>query len=154
MCIMTFRSKVDTFFKIIFLIILIIFLIIFLVFLFNINTISHVQYPFIWKAIVLVTFVISYCFLLWVFLSVKYIFNKDHLLLQGGPFKNRISYDRMVKVVPTNSVLTGQATVTSRDALEIYYKDKVIKSIKVSPQCKNEFISLLKKLNPNLKIIN
>src|SRR5690625_3043362 len=151
---MTFRSKVNTFFKITFLIFFIIFLSIFLVFLFNFNTIPYVKYPFIWKTIVFVIFVLGYCFLLWTFLSVKYIFNKDHLLLQGGPFKSRISYDRMVKVVPTNSVLTGQARLASRDALEIFYKDKVIKSFKVSPQHKNEFMSLLKKQNSNLKIIN
>src|SRR5690625_3165188 len=135
---MTFRSKVNTFFKITFLIFFIIFLSIFLVFLFNFNTIPYVKYPFIWKTIVFVIFVLGYCFLLWTFLSVKYIFNKDHLLLQGGPFKSRISYDRMVKVVQTNYVLTGQARVSSRDALELFYEYSVIKRLIVSQQINNE----------------
>ena len=93
-------------------------------------------------------FLVLTSFILWASLSVEYVFNQDYLVVKGGPFRSRIPYENITKVSSTTAVFTGYTIVTSRDALEIFYKNALLGSVKVSPKNKGEFIAELKKRNP------
>lgn len=96
-------------------------------------------------------FLVFIGFILWVTLSIKYVFNKDYLFVKGGPFKSRIPYKDITRVSSTSEVFTGYRILSSRDAIEIFYKNAALGSVKVSPKNKSKFITELKKRNPELQ---
>lgn len=95
-------------------------------------------------------FLIVISFLLWTSFSVKYIFYQDYLYIKGGPFRSRIPYEHITKVLPTTAIFTGHRILSSRDAIEIFNNTTFMGSIKVSPRDKSKFISELKKRCPNI----
>ncbi|PAF17547.1 hypothetical protein CHH69_14080 [Terribacillus saccharophilus] len=106
-------------------------------------------YPFL---VLLCTFLIPTGIILWSAFSIKYIFNQDFLLVQGGPFKSRIIYEEVTKVTSSNDIFSGYRILSSRDAIEIYSKKSFWGSVTISPVCKSEFIDELKKRCPNMQI--
>ena len=145
---MTFSSKVDRFFiRFIVIAVLIIGSLVFLPLFFE-DVRNELATVLIWSAILLI--VIG--FILWTAFSVKYVFNQDYLVVKGGPFRSRIPYENITKISPTTEIFTGYRILSSRDGLEIFYKNSALGSVKVSPKNKNEFIAELKKRCSHLQI--
>lgn len=102
--------------------------------------------------ILIAIYLVVVSFILWTAFSVTYVFHTDHLLVKGGPFRSRIPFDHITKISPTTDIFTGYRILSSRDAIEIFYKRAVLGSVKISPKDKNMFLSELKKHNPNIHI--
>lgn len=144
---MVFRSKVDSFFINFMLIVV---LIIALGSFFPLF-IEEVRNESAAVLILATIFLIVISFLLWTNFSVKYIFYQDYLYIKGGPFRSRIPYEHITKVLPTTAIFTGHRILSSRDAIEIFNKTTFMGSIKISPKNKSEFMSELKKRCPNIQ---
>ncbi|KAB8125669.1 PH domain-containing protein [Gracilibacillus oryzae] len=97
-------------------------------------------------------FLIVTSFLLWCVFSVKYAFYQDYLLVKGGPIRSRIRYEKITKAAPTNAVFAGYRILSARDGLEIFYKNAIFGSVKISPKEKEAFIDELKKRCPDARI--
>lgn len=139
---MVFRSKVDMYFmNFVLIVILIIALAMFLPLYFEGGNVLIVTFIFL----------IFVSFLLWNVFSIKYVFYQDHLLVKGGMFRSRISYENITKVSPTTKIFVGYKLLSSKDAIEIFYKTASLGSVKISPRNKKEFISELKKRCPNIQ---
>lgn len=102
--------------------------------------------------ILTIIFLVSTGFVLWTKLSIKYVFEQDDLFIKGGPFRARIPYENIIKISPTTAVFTGFRVLSSKDAIEIFYKKAVLGSVKISPKNKDEFISELNKRSPHLSL--
>ncbi|WP_225310709.1 PH domain-containing protein [Robertmurraya sp. DFI.2.37] len=97
------------------------------------------------------TFLIIIGFILWCTFSVKYVFYQDYLLVKGGPFKSRIPYEEITKVSPTREIFTGYRILSSRDAIEIFYKTAFMGSVKISPKEQKRFMIELEKHCPHIR---
>lgn len=97
-------------------------------------------------------FIISAVFIWWYVVSIKYVFCEDHLLIKGGPFKEKIMYQSITRVFPTTDKLTGYRISSSDKGLELFYKPKNHGSIKILPKDKMRFISEIKKRCPHAQI--
>ncbi|WP_026690392.1 PH domain-containing protein [Alteribacter aurantiacus] len=141
---MIFRSKIDTFFvKFMLLVLLIIGLASFFpIYLEGGTDLTGVL-------LLTSTFLIIIGFGLWGVFSIKYVFYQDYLLVQGGLSRSRIPYEYISKASPTTDIFTGYRILSSRDAIEIFYKTSVAGSVKISPREKREFITELKQRCPN-----
>ncbi|WP_062106478.1 PH domain-containing protein [Bacillus niameyensis] len=143
---MVFRSKIDTFF-INFMLIVVFIIAVGSFFPLFIEEVRNELAAFL---ILTTIFLIVISFLLWTSFSVKYIFYQDYLYIKGGPFRSRIPYEHITKVLPTTAIFTGHRILSSRDAIEIFNNTTFMGSIKVSPRDKSKFISELKKRCPNI----
>ncbi|MEH7009305.1 PH domain-containing protein [Neobacillus niacini] len=101
---------------------------------------------------VLALFILSVGFILWISMSIKYVFLEEHLLVKGGPIRSKIPFKEITKVSPTKDILTGYRLSSSIDGLEIFYKSALLGSVKISPKEKEEFITQLKKRNETIRI--
>jgi len=144
---MIFRSKADTFFTTFISIVILI-----------IGAVTLLP-PLIDKeasaAIIIIMsaiFIISVGFILWSAFSIKYVFYEDFLLVKGGPFRSKISYQNITKISPTNDILTGYRVLSSKKGIELFYKSAALGSVKISPEHKSEFITELKKRCPHAEI--
>jgi hypothetical protein len=90
--------------------------------------------------------------LLWCFLDIKYVFNDDHLYVKGGLFRSKIPYVEITRVAPAAECYTGYRILSSKDALEIYYKKASLGSVKISPVDLHGFITELENRCPHLSI--
>lgn len=144
---MIFRSKLDTSF-IIFLSIAVLILGTVTLFPLFIDKEATIFTVIIMSAI----FIISVGFILWSAFAIKYVFYEDYLLLKGGPFKSKILYQSITKISPTNDILTGYRILSSKKALELFYRSAILGSVKISPKNKSEFITEFKKRCPNAEI--
>lgn len=145
---MTFQSKVDRFFTSFILIaVLIIGAVIFLPLF-----IEDVRNELATVLILTTILLIVIGFILWTAFSVKYVFNQDYLFVKSGPFRSRIRYENITKVSSTTAIFTGYRMLSSRDGLEIFYKNAALGSMKISPKNKSKFITELKRRCPNLQI--
>lgn len=97
------------------------------------------------------TFLIIIGFILWCTFSVKYVFYQDYLLVKGGPFKSRIPYEEITKVSLTREIFTGYRILSSRDAIEIFYKTAFMGSVKISPKEQKRFMIELEKHCPHIR---
>ncbi|WP_236611112.1 PH domain-containing protein [Halalkalibacterium ligniniphilum] len=87
---------------------------------------------------------------LWYRTSIKYIFHEKYLLIKGGPFKRRISYETISKVSPTTDKLTGFRITPSDKGIELSFESKT--NMKFSLENKSTFLSELRKRCPNADI--
>ncbi|AOV06855.1 PH domain-containing protein [Sporosarcina ureilytica] len=141
---MTFRSKVDNFFMLFMVIVGLI-----------IGAVTLLPLYFAGGDLPTVltlisTFLFTIGLILWCTFNVKYVFYEDFLFVQGGPFRSRIPYNKIIKIAPTTEILTGYRILTSRDAIEIFYKFSLLGSVKISPEDQIGFIAELKKRCPNI----
>ncbi|WP_067840843.1 PH domain-containing protein [Amphibacillus sediminis] len=144
---MMFRPKVDAFYiNLMIIVILTIGLVSFL----PLGLDEGVKLPAILKSVSL--FLVMAGFILWCCCTVKYVFHQNYLLIKGGPFRSRISYQAITKVAPTKAILYGYRILTSKDGIEIFYKTAAFGSVKISPKNKSEFIAELKKRCSHLQI--
>ena len=144
---MAFRSKMDSFFvKIILIAILIIGVATFL----PLFAEGGDELPVVLT--LTAVFNIMTVFILWSSFSIKYVFHQDYLFVKGGPFRSRIPYESITKVSPTSSIFVGYRLLSSRDAIEIFYKTSLMGSVKISPKDQKAFIAELKKRCPNILI--
>lgn len=144
---MVFRSKIDVYFLMIILISIILFGVLLF---FPLFIEKYRQLPIV--IILASTFMIATSYFLWTYLSVKYVLNQSYLFVKCGIKKRKIPYNEMIKVLPTTAILTGFTALMSRDAIELFYEGKSLKSVKISPKDKSEFISELKKRSPRLQV--
>lgn len=144
---MTFRSKIDKYF-----------IISLFIYTFIIAVVSFFpffiedEYPIEAPIIMITIFISSVGFLAWCGFAVKYTFYEDYLLVKGGPFRSKISYKDITKVSPTTELLTGYRILSSKDAIELFYKTGTFGSVKISPKDKEKFIIELEKRCKNIKI--
>ncbi|WP_227493770.1 PH domain-containing protein [Bacillus cereus] len=99
-----------------------------------------------------VIFLIFAGFILWYATSITYIFYKDYLLIKGGPFKSKISYEDITEVSSTEEKFTGYRITSSEKGIELFYKSAIGGSINVLPIDKIEFITELRNRCPNVQI--
>lgn|SRR5690554_1637918 len=97
-------------------------------------------------------FIISTIFIWWYAISIKYVFYEDHLLVKGGPFRKKISYQSITRVSPTTDKLTGYRISSTDKGIELFYKSETRGSIKILPKDKMMFLTELKKRCPNTQI--
>ncbi|MFB1049407.1 PH domain-containing protein [Paraliobacillus sp. JSM ZJ581] len=144
---MTFRSKVDRFYANFILIVgLIIGVATFLPLFFE-----EIRNEFVVFLILTTIYLIIMGLILWTVFSIKYVFSQDYLLVKGGPFRSRILYENIKKVLPTTSIFIGYRIMSARDGIEIFYENATLGSVKISPKNKEEFIAELKQRCPNLQ---
>ncbi|MFC4402717.1 PH domain-containing protein [Gracilibacillus xinjiangensis] len=84
-------------------------------------------------------------FSLWTTFDISYTLHDDYLFAKGGLFRSKIPYKDIIKIVPSTDILTGYRILSSRDGLEIFYKNSFFGSIKISPEDKNQFLEELEK---------
>ena len=99
------------------------------------------EYPAIWIMIAL--FLVCIGFLIWISLDIHYIFYDNHLYVKGGPFRSKIKYKDITKVNKTSNILAGYRILSSKDALEIHYKNSLMGSIIISPDNQEQFLKVL-----------
>lgn len=144
---MVFRSKVDGFFiMFLFSTILIIGLASFLPLFFG-DGIGLSEFVVVTSLFLVITSLI-----LWCAFSIEYVFHQDHLLVKGGPFRSRISYEEITKVSPTVAIFTGYRILSAKNSLELFYNNGFLGSVKISPENRNEFLMELKKRCPDVQI--
>ncbi|PGZ06954.1 hypothetical protein COE30_19655 [Bacillus cereus] len=99
-----------------------------------------------------VIFLTTAGFILWYANSITYVFYEDYLLIKGGPFKSKISYEDITEVSSTEESFTGYRITSSEKGIELFYKSAIGGSIKVLPVDKIEFIMELRNRCPNVQI--
>ncbi|WYQ44277.1 PH domain-containing protein [Bacillus sp. FSL W7-1321] len=98
-------------------------------------------------------FIVTVGFLLWYITSIKFVLTEEHLLIKGGPFKRKILYPNIIKVVPTTARFTGYQISSSDKGIELRYKTaNATRTIKILPKDKLKFIAELRKRCPNAQI--
>ncbi|MFJ6210643.1 PH domain-containing protein [Lysinibacillus sp. NPDC092081] len=98
------------------------------------------------------SFIVSVVYFWWYANSIRFIFCENYLLVKGGPFKSKIPYQSITRVLPTTEKYTGYLISSSDKGLEIFYKTAAHGSIKILPEDKMKFILELKKRCPNAQI--
>lgn len=144
---MVFRSKIDIFFVNFILIVILLLALASFWPLFFFNKIDLFEFLLLSS-----TFLIPAGVILWSVFSIKYVYYQDFLLVQGGPYKSRILYEDITKITSSNNIFSGYRILLARDAIDIYSKQAFWGSVTISPMCKEEFISELKKRCPNMNI--
>ena len=101
------------------------------------------------SGILILIFVLA--FISYIFLSIKYTIIDKNLNIKGGFLVNEnIDIAKINKIEKSFNILAFPAA--SLDRIEIKYGNG--NSILISPKHKSEFISDLKKINPNIEIKN
>ncbi|MFD1019587.1 PH domain-containing protein [Thalassobacillus hwangdonensis] len=100
------------------------------------------------------TFVLLATFVVWWGFSVKYVLHEDYLFVRGGPFRSRIPYQDITLVSSSSDIFTGYRVLSARDGIEIFYKQGLWGSVKISPKNQQAFINELKQrcLNATFRI--
>ncbi|TFB23268.1 hypothetical protein E3U55_05475 [Filobacillus milosensis] len=97
-------------------------------------------------------FIVTTGFIVWVSFDIKYTMFEDYLLVKAGPVRSKISYEEITLITTTKDIFTGYRLLSSRDALEVFYKSGWMGSVKISPEDKQSFISEIKKRSPDVKV--
>ena len=101
------------------------------------------------SGILILIFILA--FISYIFLSIKYTIIDKNLNIKGGFLVNEnIDIAKINKIEKSFNILASPAA--SLDRIEIKYGNG--NSILISPKHKSEFISDLKKINPNIEIKN
>lgn len=89
--------------------------------------------------------------LFWVFFGTNYkLSEEDGLIYKCGPFKGKISTDRITEIVKGKTLWVGFRPATARNGLIIKY-DK-FNEIYISPKTNETFIDKILELNTHIKI--
>lgn len=152
---MTFRAKIDSLFvKIISAVVIVISTV------FLLPVILEDEMKASELFIVLSLMVLTVAFILHSAFSIKYTFHERYLFVKGGFFRSRIPYEEISRVCATNEIFFGYRLLSSKDAIEIFYKTASMGSVKISPKEKELFLMELKKRGshikmdfPNMKIV-
>lgn len=105
---------------------------------------------FIGKDYQVLIFTLPFALLLaWSWFTTGYKINGELLLIQNGPIKKKISIQEIKKIEQTKNPLASPAL--SIDRLEILHGSD-FGLLLVSPKDKQEFISTLKNINPQIEV--
>ena len=144
---MIFRSKRDSALSVVYMLLnLILFFCGFLGFLFA------GKGDILYKWINLIICLIAEALFNWMVIDIKYVLKDDHLFVKSGPFRSRIAYKDIEEVDKATDMLIGYNLLASKDAIEIFYKGGIFKSVKISPRKKDQFLKELQSRNPDIKI--
>ncbi|WP_244499293.1 PH domain-containing protein [Terribacillus halophilus] len=102
--------------------------------------------------LLLSVFVIGVSIISWSAFQINYEFYPDYLLVKGGPFVSRIPYDKITSVTLSNNIFSGYRVLSSRDAIEIFYKHALWGSVTIAPDYKKEFLHELTKRCPHAEM--
>ena len=89
-------------------------------------------------------------FLTYILIGTYYEFHGNYLLVKTGPFKQKLYYDKIMKIELKKSVLASASL--SRDRIEIIYNRSV--GAQISLRDKEEFLKILESKCENLKGVN
>lgn len=105
-----------------------------------------------WTAIIILftTMISTSGFILWVCIDIEYTMYNNFLLVRGGIFRSKIPYDEITKINESSNIFVGYRILSSKDALEIHYKQALLGSVIISPKQKQLFIEELQKRCPLL----
>ncbi|TQR20485.1 PH domain-containing protein [Psychrobacillus vulpis] len=103
--------------------------------------------------ILFVLFILIAGFMLWITFDIEYTFHTDYLYVRGGLFRSKIPYKDITKVNPTSQILVGYRILSSKDALEIHYKQAFMGSVIISPLEKEDFIKVLLEKAPHIHVV-
>ncbi|WP_158290515.1 PH domain-containing protein [Halobacillus salinus] len=118
---------------------------------FIINDVTHnIYFVGVWSAVYFYFLFTSFL----IIFNVKYEFQDHHLYAQGGLFKRRIPYDEVYRIRTTADVYFGDdILLTSGNAIEIFfYKNGKEKTLKISPENREEFMSILTSSCPQAEV--
>ncbi|MCG9792995.1 PH domain-containing protein [Flavobacterium algicola] len=100
--------------------------------------------------VVLLIISLTFVFICYTLLSIKYTIAKDNLNIKCGFFVNKnIDIKTIRKISETHNLLSSPAA--SLDRLEIVYNK--FDSVLISPKDKDRFLKDLKRINPEMEII-
>lgn len=109
------------------------------------------EVPAMASVILIGTFVLCAGFLLWMLFDIRYELQADHLFVKAGPIRKRIPYEEISRVSPTTDIYSGLRLLSSRDAVEVFYRSAFMGSVKISPYEKERFLEELKNRVPENK---
>ncbi|WP_459500786.1 PH domain-containing protein [Bacillus sp. C1] len=89
--------------------------------------------------------------LIWSWFTTGYKVENEQIIITYGPVKKRISIKEIRKITKTNNPLAAPAL--SFDRLEILYGSQFETAL-VSPKDKQQFVSLLKSIHPQMEVEN
>jgi hypothetical protein len=98
-----------------------------------------------WAALLILLPTIA--FIVHLYLTTYYIIKDDILIVKSGLLKKEIPVKSIRKVIPTKNPLSAPAL--SFDRLEIFYNR--FDSVLISPEEKQQFIKVLKNINPAIE---
>lgn len=86
--------------------------------------------------------------------NVKYEFRDHHFYAQGGTFKRKLPYSSIYRIRTTADVYFGDdILLTSGNAMELFfYKNGKEKSLKISPENREEFIKIMTNSCPQAEV--
>lgn len=142
---MKFKSKKDTLFTILILIVNT-FLIGILISILGNGTMGTHKY---WAGLLILSIVFL---LFWLHFGTNYELSENGLVYRSGPFKGKISLNRINEIVKGKTLWVGFKPATSRKGLIVKY-DKY-NEIYISPKTNESFIEKLLELNGKIKISN
>ncbi|WP_162356570.1 PH domain-containing protein [Metabacillus mangrovi] len=94
--------------------------------------------------------IISAVLMWWYTSSIRYVFYEEYLLVKGGPFKERITYQSIEMAYHTEEKMTGYQISSSNRGLELFLKHR--DNIKILPNDLTDFVSELRKRCPGVRI--
>src|SRR5690606_1502773 len=95
--------------------------------------------------------ILSCVFLLfWLYFGTNYELSKDGFVYRSGPFKGKISLNRITEIVKGKTLWVGFRPATARTGLIIKY-DK-FNELYISPKTNESFIEKLLELNSDITI--
>ncbi|MCM3611970.1 PH domain-containing protein [Planococcus sp. MERTA32b] len=109
------------------------------------------EMPIMASVMLIGTFVLCAGFMLWMLFDIRYDVEPDHLFVKAGPVRKRILYEEISRVSPTTDMYSGLRLLSSRDAIEIFYRSAFMGSVKISPLEKERFLEELIKRVPEAK---
>lgn len=104
------------------------------------------------KSLVIVFIIhsVTLLFLVYMFVSIKYIIQNKVLKIKCSVFFNKtIAIDSITKIEKTNSLLSSPAASIT-DRIELSYNK--FDSIIISPKCKSDFIKNVLEVNPRILV--
>ena len=143
---MEFRPKTDRFFVALISVVSLVILAVF-----TVPLLLDGDPPLAATVILLSLCVLSIGFVLWIALSVNYVFFPDHLYVRGGPFRSRIPYGEITRVAPLGEIFTGYRLLTAREGFEIFYRSALLGSVKISPRDADRFLAELRRRCPQAR---
>ncbi len=91
-------------------------------------------------------------FLLWIWFKTNYTFQGDDLVCHAGPFNANIKISSIKEIDLRKKMWTGFRPALDFKGIVIYYEK--YNEIFISPKDLEGFLSVLKRINPTIKIIN
>lgn len=90
--------------------------------------------------------------LLWLAVDIRYVIQENMLLVRGGPFRSKIQIQDITEIKYNPNIWVGYRVLSSKEAIEIFYRTGFMGSVIISPVDPDRFIQELSKRNPTIKV--